>query len=255
MMIAAGVLLGFIGPYDTFSISHLSVRLSYWVSLLFIAALVSGYSARLILPTLIKKKKHQLLGTIWLSAIIALQVFPFVIAYDIIYGEMALKSHEDHLKHFLFTLRGLVDFFVWYGQVYIITFIVVIFCNLAESAIKNKNQNEQNAQIPARIAGQRFLKRLPANLGDELLCLTVEDHYVRVHTPLGNTLILMRFADALLELEEYEGMQVHRSWWVAINAVEKVSKDKRRHILILKNGMKVPVSQRYNEKIKESGLT
>jgi hypothetical protein len=41
-----------------------------------------------------------------------------------------------------------------------------------------------------------FLRRIPANLGTELLYIEVEDHYLRVHTPLGSDLLLFRLADA-----------------------------------------------------------
>ncbi|MBL8554021.1 MAG: hypothetical protein JNL41_07060, partial [Phenylobacterium sp.] len=43
----------------------------------------------------------------------------------------------------------------------------------------------------------RLLARLPGRLGDEVIALQAEDHYVRVHTALGSDLLLLRFADAV----------------------------------------------------------
>ena len=81
----------------------------------------------------------------------------------------------------------------------------------------------------------------------------MEDHYIRARTKQGDTLILMRMADAVAELEGYKGLQVHRSWWVALDAIEKSSKDKRRHILHLHGGIEAPVSKTYLEKLKATG--
>ena len=49
----------------------------------------------------------------------------------------------------------------------------------------------------------------------ELYAIESEDHYLRVHTSAGQELILMRLADAVRELAGVEGLQTHRSWWVA----------------------------------------
>lgn len=47
---------------------------------------------------------------------------------------------------------------------------------------------------------------------------------------------------------------MHRSWWVAIDAVIDVKKQSRKATLTMKNGMAVPVSQKYLPKLKEVGL-
>ena len=64
-----------------------------------------------------------------------------------------------------------------------------------------------------------FLDRMPPRVGRELLALQMEDHYVRAHTEHGSALILMSLKEAIAELGDAEGMQVHRSWWVARGAV------------------------------------
>ena len=88
-----------------------------------------------------------------------------------------------------------------------------------------------------------FIARLSAPLGRELICLEMEGHYVRVHTSLGNDLILMRMRDAVNELENYDGMQVHRSFWVARDAIDSVHRSGERGIITMSNGMEIPVSR------------
>jgi hypothetical protein len=88
-----------------------------------------------------------------------------------------------------------------------------------------------------------LLDQLPAELGSAIIALEMEDHYVRVHTALGSALVLMRMRDAATLLGELEGMQVHRSWWVARGAVEDVLRDGRNVRLKLARGIEAPVAR------------
>ena len=98
-----------------------------------------------------------------------------------------------------------------------------------------------------------FFRRVPPALGRDLLALEMEDHYLRIHTALGSDLILLRLRDALAELGPAHGRQVHRSWWVAEGAVASTDRDAGRPILVLRNGLRVPVSKTYREQVKEAG--
>ena len=99
----------------------------------------------------------------------------------------------------------------------------------------------------------RFLHRLPASIGPRLLCLGMEDHYVRAHGPAGSALILMRLRDAIAELDGLPGLQVHRSWWVAADAVERVERDGERLRLRLSNGLAVPVARSQHGAVRAQG--
>ncbi len=108
-----------------------------------------------------------------------------------------------------------------------------------------------NATTPTAV---RFLERLPAKLkGGTLYAIQAEDHYLRLHTSKGSDLILMRIADAIVELDGIEGAQVHRSWWVARSAVDTVKRDGRRVALLLKDGTEAPVSRPNVAALRESG--
>lgn len=98
-----------------------------------------------------------------------------------------------------------------------------------------------------------FFGTMKANIGSEILCLEMQDHYVNVHTSLGNELILMRLRDAIKELKDVDGLQVHRSWWVARSAVKKIVRDGRNIRLLLQNDIEVPVSRANVVRLKNSG--
>lgn len=90
-----------------------------------------------------------------------------------------------------------------------------------------------------------LIERLPAHIRGEILCLQVEDHYVRVHSRSSSAMVLMRFSDALRGIDHIPGSQVHRSWWVASDAVTGLRRTGRTAQLTLRNGTTVPVSQPY----------
>jgi hypothetical protein len=100
----------------------------------------------------------------------------------------------------------------------------------------------------------KFLARLPPRLrGAELYAVEAEDHYLRLHTSLGQDLILMRLADAVAELEGVEGAQTHRSWWVARAAVTAAERLDGRAVLTLKDGSEAPVSRGFAPTLRAAG--
>ncbi|MFO0541247.1 MAG: LytTR family DNA-binding domain-containing protein [Phenylobacterium sp.] len=106
---------------------------------------------------------------------------------------------------------------------------------------------------PAK-ASSRFLERLPIRLrGAEIWAVEAEDHYLRVHTSAGQDLILLRMADAVAELEGQEGMQVHRSWWVARAGIADARRGDGRATLTLKDGSEAPVSRTYAAELRRRG--
>ncbi|HEX5262708.1 MAG TPA: LytTR family DNA-binding domain-containing protein [Phenylobacterium sp.] len=100
----------------------------------------------------------------------------------------------------------------------------------------------------------KFLERLPLKLrGAEVWAVEAEDHYLRLHTSKGQDLILMRLSDAIAELEGIEGAQVHRSWWVARDAIAEARRGDGRATLTLKDGAEAPVSRSYARVLRERG--
>ena len=93
------------------------------------------------------------------------------------------------------------------------------------------------AEIRAKLAPRLARARL--------IAVQAEDHYLRVHTEAGSDLILMRLSDALAALKDRDGLQVHRSWWVARRAVQTVSWKKGRGALRLEGDLSVPVSETF----------
>ena len=135
-------------------------------------------------------------------------------------------------------ILGLMLAFCWFSQ--------SVFWAMANRAAASEPEGRGDTAI-------RFLKRIPSNISGELLCLSTEDHYLRIHTTRGDSLILFRLKDAIAELDGANGMQVHRSYWVSRGAVERFEKEGRKLALILGNGMRVPVSDSFTSAVREAG--
>ncbi|MCL4780409.1 MAG: LytTR family transcriptional regulator [Gammaproteobacteria bacterium] len=108
------------------------------------------------------------------------------------------------------------------------------------------------SQLPAE---PRLVQRLPANLrGADIHALEAEEHYTKIHTSKGNTLLLMRFSDAIAEMNPQPGLQVHRSFWVSQAAVERVARVDQRWVIRVRGGLNIPVSRSYRVSVQSSGL-
>ncbi len=95
----------------------------------------------------------------------------------------------------------------------------------------------------------RLLRRIDPPLQGDIWAITVRDHYVDVQTSLGKSSLLMRFSDAIDEVDCLPGAQVHRSHWVAWSGVGSVCREGGKMILHLKNGHQIPVSRNHRDKV------
>lgn len=97
-------------------------------------------------------------------------------------------------------------------------------------------------------------EKLPHRLrAGRLLAIEAEDHYLRVHTDLGSDLVLMRMADACALLDDSAGARVHRSWWVARDAVQAVRQQSGRMELALPGDISAPVSRAMQPVLRSQG--
>jgi hypothetical protein len=87
-----------------------------------------------------------------------------------------------------------------------------------------------------------------------LHAITAEDHYLRLHMAGGDKpLVLYRFGDAIADLEELDGLQVHRGAWVAGIGVAGAEREGRRWWLKLPDGTRLPVSDRHLSAVRARG--
>ncbi len=245
IMVVLGVLLAVMGPFGSFQMP-LPVRLLYWVGLALvgyacyrpIGELVTRLGLRLDLPE----------WPLWIAACLLASV-PVTLAVFFagqLPGPFALPSFDLFARNYPYVLV--------IGSGVTVLFHQIEHRKAAPAADDRPLPPPAEPQVETPPASDvRFLDRLPAHLGSDLLALEMEDHYVRAHTALGSELILLRMRDAVAELGGADGAQVHRSWWVARDAVEDVKRDGRNVRLVLPGGLEAPVSRTRVAELKAAG--
>jgi hypothetical protein len=97
-----------------------------------------------------------------------------------------------------------------------------------------------------------FIERLPAALDpEEVLAIKAEQHYIRVFSPDKEYMVLYRFSDAIRELDESLGSQVHRSYWVNRTAIQSVHARAKDFHVRIGAATDIPVSTPYQGMIRE----
>ncbi len=125
---------------------------------------------------------------------------------------------------------------------------------VAVAAIVDIFRAEEPSEVAAASPSDRFFKRLKPALGRDLICLSMQDHYVEVKTKLGAQLVLMRFSDALEELTDHPGWRIHRSHWVAEGGVADVRREGGKTFIVTADGAELPVSRTYLPALRDDGL-
>lgn len=117
------------------------------------------------------------------------------------------------------------------------------------SSNKALSQTEETLVTPI----ERGAPVLMLNVGslslpvDTLLMIQAEEHYIRITSKDNVELVRFRFSDAISQLPDTTGIQVHRSHWLSFAAVSKWSKlpDGRLLVTLWDNRtVKVPRSRR-----------
>jgi hypothetical protein len=246
IMTAAGVFFGLIGPFGTFYGAPVELRVAYWVANTWIGFIVISLIVRLSMRASIRLDLP-----VW-----------FALAMGVAIGAVPLSIGLAYFAAWMWPPNHgqLSSLFQQYGQVLAISepfsFGYYFLADRGWRGTVSRARLERAAPPPAGPAvdpGGGFLSRLPPRLGRDLLCLQMEDHYVRAHTAAGSDLILTPLKDAIAELAAVEGMQVHRSWWVARAAVVQPVSDGRNLSLRLSNGLSVPVSRASIARLRAAG--
>ncbi len=246
IMTVIGVVLAFIGPFGSFQ-EPLAYRLVSWLAFSYL-----GYAIYSPMSYFVGKLRTLLdLPTtgLWIAAVLIATVPMTIAVWSIGFlpGPIRAPTLEEGLTSYFYVL-------VVGGGVTAL-FYALESRNATEMALTE--QDVDASSEPASVSPvkdvPRFLDRLPAEIGTSLIALEMEDHYVRAHTALGSELVLMRMRDAVAELDGIDGMQVHRSWWVARGAVADVKREGRNVRLVLDGGLEAPVSRANVAALKEAG--
>jgi len=235
-MAVVALLLGFAGPFGTYDELGTLPRLGYWTAIVF-ATYGVGYAV----SVLAGRALARLLPADWLRLLVVgvLAGLPITLAVVVV-NLLAFGAAGWHVI-------GLAS--LW-PNVTLIAIGVLVISLLLERAMAPP----ATAADPADEAPPALLERLPLPQRGPLLSLSVADHYVDVVTARGHALLLMRLSDAIGEARPTLGLQIHRSHWVALDAVARTLRVDGRLVVELRDGRRLPVSRSYAEAVRRAGL-
>jgi len=128
----------------------------------------------------------------------------------------------------------------------IIGIVAFFFFQTEQSPLSDREGGDPDA---------RLMLRLPPEKRGELLYMSMQDHYVEIVTAKGRELVLLRLADAIIEAGSTNGIQVHRSHWVAFSAISSIKRDGGKAAVVMTDGTELPVSRTYAKTLREAGYT
>ncbi|MBO9453546.1 LytTR family transcriptional regulator [Tropicibacter sp. R16_0] len=97
----------------------------------------------------------------------------------------------------------------------------------------------------------QLIESVPVSIGDDIIRLHAQDHYVEIVTSEGRALLSEQFGDCLEKLKGLDGIQCHRSHWISLAHVDVVSRKGSAYSCTMSNGDRVPVSRRRYAELRE----
>jgi hypothetical protein len=228
--LSVGLAFGVMAPFGTADAPSVPSRYLYWTLAIALNWLQISLTLELVRRSAVTRSWTPLRQALTVALAVSLPA-----SFEIIW-----------LTHYFFgvivaTLTGLLTIYLY---VLLVSVMITVPANLLQA--RRSALAPPTIAAPA-IAAPAFFDRIPPALGRELIGLEMEDHYLRIHTALGSDLILCRFSDALRDLQGFDGVQVHRSWYVARSAIQETRKEGQKMTLTLRNGIEVPVSRPFQK--------
>ncbi len=258
----AAVALAWAGPFGTYGAVGFGTRLGYWAAI----SLLSVVLARLLRLVI-----HRRMS----GASYALREAVTVLVFSVLFTAVVMAANQ-----FVFGPTGMALPGWWplFGVILLVSvgvsmviWLVVGERDFSEAPARvralgpaapspaqtrpRRAEAAEEAPAAQRIdpaAEARFLAEHAPEVG-QLLRLEVEDHYVGIIGTRGRVMVLMRMRDACAALAGADGMQVHRSHWVARRAIERVERAGGRLVLHTRDGAAVPVSRARRKELEAAG--
>ena len=235
MLVAIGLLMGFLGPFAS-ERAPLVGRYVYWM-----ICMVGGGLIGIVADELLSRR----MAATWQRVVVVSVLMTPPVSLLVLTTEHLLMGGP-------FGWSGYLRLVLW--QVWPILLAVMVVRALVWRRSPARVETRTVIAPPLPEAEATFRRRLSAKRrGARLIAIEAHDHYLKVHTDAGAELITLRFADALDELARAHGWRVHRSWWVAADAVEAVRWRRGGGEIRLVHDLMAPVSRTYAPVLKEAG--
>ncbi|MEL7100225.1 MAG: LytTR family DNA-binding domain-containing protein [Pseudomonadota bacterium] len=221
---AAGAVIGLTGPFGTFEALPLAVRLGYWLAVVTVTFWI-GFVVIVGTALWAEARGSRPWVALTLGALLA--SFP-------------LTAWIAGLHALLFAQGFWADAVRLWPYVVVITPAVAVLTETLSSASAPEEYRDDT---------NGWFDQLPRHLGRDLVLLRAEDHYLRVETSRGDAMIRGRLQDATDALSGH-GLRIHRSWWVARDAIAHLRSDNGAPVVVLRDGRTLPVGRTYRKAVR-----
>lgn len=230
--VLAGIIavLGLAGPFDSFGTMSLAERTFYW------ALVVIGSFAVGLFVSMLTTVTVEGAG---LPAPVALLLGSLVAA-------LPIAAYNGFVQAAFFRSGLPAEFIEVLPYALVISVIVAFTYRYARG-----DEPEPAALGPgegARVSSA-VLDKLPQRIGKDVICVQAQDHYVKVTTPLGSALVLIKLGHAERDLAALDGLRVHRSWWVRKRHAKRLVRADGKLFVEMTDGATVPVGRKYREQV------
>lgn len=126
--------------------------------------------------------------------------------------------------------------------------IWAIYCAsiwMSDAAKRAQHLSPKDNPEPVNFTSGLF-KKLPVELGKDIVAVSSEQHYLRIYTPKGNALILGTMTEAMDALSRLNPVRLHRSHIVVAQHILRLNKD---NSVELDCGLVFPISRRKKDAV------
>lgn len=237
------VILGLAGPFGTISFIPLPMRLVYWLALTVLLAPLGTLLSLAFTDWLIARRLPPVaaapLGGLLAGPLLSVVIFGF---NSLTLGRPFPPPNALTLGTSIAVITAALN-------------VMILLLSGSQPAMTAATSRPKVSAPQAALAQPRLLSRLTPSVQAPLVALRATDHYTEVTTEQGSQTILLRLADAIREAAPTDGLQVHRSHWVARRHIAALRREKGRIILTLSNGRDIPVSRTYEQAVAQAGGT
>ena len=133
-----------------------------------------------------------------------------------------------------------------YAATYWLLSVIIQRCAMDKQREKNESTDiPQELKHHEETKCHGFLKDIPICDYERIDVLEAQENYVKVYAGDGEHLVLYKFKNAMAEMGESLGLQVHRSYWVKKSAIGEFKKKQGRGEIVTTAGKLIPVSRTY----------
>ncbi|MFW2587221.1 LytTR family DNA-binding domain-containing protein [Sagittula sp. SSi028] len=159
---------------------------------------------------------------------------------SILLGEVAVRYMTDGAIGF----GSLPQYFFYYivCEIFLLIYVRYIMPNCIEDEPDDSPEPEDIKEIAVVPERQILIGANPVAL-KKLHHMQAQEHHVHVVLSDETMTHRARLSDIIAQTENKDGIQPHRSWWVAAHAARDLQRTGGKHVLVLNDGTQVPVAR------------